>query len=156
MLPSHATAVDAASGTDDEPVERATQTPESVPNDVVDVSSRPNSSAFVDSVTPRLARKHIGTTRDIPSASKSEMTVDKLIGSRVLHSVTSDEDDALDTNVARTTKAHVCDGKRILFYLMLRSRNAAAAISASKEQQKQKQYSSAAAAVMVLVQWKYY
>merc|ERR1719491_425398 len=113
-MPSQATAVEAASGMDDEPVERAIQRPESVPNDVVETSSRPKSSAFLASVTPRLVRKQIGITRDTPSASKSEIIVDRLIGNRVLHSETSDEDDVLDAIVARKNKVNIWGGNCIL------------------------------------------
>mmetsp|Transcript_19348 Transcript_19348/g.44220 ORF Transcript_19348/g.44220 Transcript_19348/m.44220 type:complete len:108 (+) Transcript_19348:1249-1572(+) len=102
MFPSQATAVEAASGTEDEPVESAMQTPDSVPKAVVVASSMENSSAFLVSVTPRLVKKQAGATCDTPSASKSEITVDRLIGSRVLHSETSGEDEAsLATDVRR-------------------------------------------------------
>ena len=114
MFPSQATAVEAASGTDEEPVERAIQTPESVAKDVDETSARSKSAAFLVSVTPRLVKKQAGATRDTPSASKSEITVDRLIGSRVLHSETSDDDDVSVTIIARKNKVDAWEVNHIL------------------------------------------
>ena len=114
MFPSQATAVEAASETEDEPVERAMQTPDSVPKAVAVVSSTWKSSAFFVSVTPRLVKKQAGTNFSTPSASNSVMTVDRLIGSRVLHSATGAEAEAEATIDATVSSVNASDVNRIL------------------------------------------
>jgi hypothetical protein len=61
-------------------------TPESVPKAVVVTSSVPKNSAFLLCVTPRLVRKQAVPSSVTPSASRSDITVDRLIGSRELDS----------------------------------------------------------------------
>mmetsp|Transcript_15286 Transcript_15286/g.35235 ORF Transcript_15286/g.35235 Transcript_15286/m.35235 type:complete len:99 (+) Transcript_15286:1321-1617(+) len=89
------------------------QTPDSVPKAVAVGSSSPNSSAFLASVTPRLVKKQAGATSVTPSASRSDTTVDKLIGSRVFDSATSDEDMASLAIDAMKNNVNVWDENRI-------------------------------------------
>ena len=80
----HATAVEVTSSMEDG--DKAIQTPSSVPKEVVETSSIPKKSAFSALVTPRLVRKHAVPSSVTPSASRSDITVERLIGSRELHS----------------------------------------------------------------------